>query len=189
MTLYNGLIGLFWIIFIVYWLIAAASAKKNVGGEGFGTWLWMRVLVVVVAIFLFRSGLFNWIAFYDVAVAGNPIIHLVGVILCGVGIAFAIWARVYLGKNWGRPMSVKKDPELVTSGPYAYVRHPIYSGILLAILGSVLASTLAWLFVLACAGAYFIYSATKEEALMAKQFPNTYPAYKKHTKMLLPFIL
>jgi len=61
----------------------------------------------------------------------------VGVALCALGIGLAIWARTYLGRNWGMPMSRKENPELVTSGPYAYVRHPIYTGLLIAMLGSV----------------------------------------------------
>jgi len=186
MTIYNGLIGLFWFIFLIVWIVSSFSAKKTVGRSG--GWLWVRVLVVIFAFFLFRSQIFRWLGPYDAAVVGNPELHLFGVILCGAGIAFAIWARVYLGKNWGMPMSIKENPELVTSGPYTYVRHPIYTGMLFAMLGSVFASGLEWLVPLALFAAYFLRSAEKEEELMAKQFPDQYPAYKHKTKMLVPFI-
>jgi len=86
-------------------------------------------------------------------------------------------------------MTQKQDPELVTSGPYRYVRHPIYSGILLATLGSAVASSIFWLTIFAISGIYFVYSAVIEEKLMVKQFPKTYPLYKTKTKMLIPFIL
>lgn len=86
------------------------------------------------------------------------------------------------------PMSQKQDPELVMSGPYRYIRHPIYSGILLAFLGSALASSLFWLTIFAIAGIYFVYSAFVEEKLMMKQFPKAYPSYKSKTKMLVPFV-
>jgi protein-S-isoprenylcysteine O-methyltransferase Ste14 len=98
------------------------------------------------------------------------------------------WARYYLGKNWGMPMTVKEDPELVTGGPYTFVRHPIYTGILLAVLGSVLASSLLWLVILVFFTYEFIRSVKGEEMLMTKQFPEKYPAYKKRTKMLIPFV-
>lgn len=87
------------------------------------------------------------------------------------------------------PMSLKQNPELVTSGPYHYIRHPIYSGILLAMLGSSISSSFLWLILMAISGTYFIYSAVVEEKLMAKQFPKDYPEYKRKTKMLIPFIL
>jgi len=85
-------------------------------------------------------------------------------------------------------MSVKENPDLITTGPYSYIRHPIYSGMALAMLGSVLASSVLWIVVLIIVGIYFVYGATREEALMLKQFPDTYPAYKRRTKMFIPFI-
>jgi protein-S-isoprenylcysteine O-methyltransferase Ste14 len=114
---------------------------------------------------------------------------VIGVVLCALGIAFAIWARLHLGRNWGMPMSRKESPELVTTGPYALVRHPIYTGIVLAMLGSALAQSLFWLAPLALGGAYFTYSARSEERLMTEQFQDQYPPYKKRTKMFVPFIL
>ena len=85
-------------------------------------------------------------------------------------------------------MSQKDEPELVASGPYRLVRHPIYSGILLAILGTAIA--LSWLFLVALVlvGVYFTYSAIIEERYLTEQFPGTYPAYIRSTKMLVPFI-
>lgn len=86
-------------------------------------------------------------------------------------------------------MSVKQDPELVRSGPYRYIRHPIYTGILLAMIGASVASSIFWLAIFAISGIYFIYSAVQEEKLMMKQFPKVYPSYKSKTKMLIPFVI
>ena len=69
---------------------------------------------------------------------------ILGVALCALGVGLAIYARFYLGSNWGLPMSRKANPELITSGPYAFVRHPIYSGLLLAMIGSALAESVTW---------------------------------------------
>jgi len=86
-------------------------------------------------------------------------------------------------------MSVKESPELVVTGPYAYVRHPIYTGVILGMLGSALVAGWIWLIVALVAAAYFIWSATHEEKQMEQTFPDAYPAYKKRTKMLIPFVL
>ena len=122
-------------------------------------------------------------------VVHSPVLEVVGTILFVSGLGVAVWARVHLGRNWGMPMTQKADPELVTSGPYHLVRHPIYSGILLAMLGTALATNLDWLIVFGILGAYFVYSATVEERLLAATFSTTYPSYREHTKMLIPFVL
>lgn len=111
-----------------------------------------------------------------------------GLVLVGLGLGFAIWARVHIGRNWGAPMSQKDEPELVTSGPYALVRHPIYSGILTAGLGTAVALNWLWMFAVLLAGVYFTYSATVEERYLTKRFPATYPGYRHATKMLVPLI-
>jgi protein-S-isoprenylcysteine O-methyltransferase Ste14 len=85
-------------------------------------------------------------------------------------------------------MSRKDDPELVTGGPYHLVRHPIYSGILLAGVGTAEALNWLWLTAVFLAGIYFVYSAFTEERYLTEQFPETYPAYQHSSKMLVPFI-
>jgi protein-S-isoprenylcysteine O-methyltransferase Ste14 len=85
-------------------------------------------------------------------------------------------------------MTQKDDPELVTSGPYHLVRHPIYSGILVAATGTAMALSWSWLVAVGLAAVYFVYSASVEERYMTEQFPDAYPAYKHSTKRLVPFI-
>jgi protein-S-isoprenylcysteine O-methyltransferase Ste14 len=86
-------------------------------------------------------------------------------------------------------MTEKNEPELVTSGPYHVVRHPIYAGILIAGIGTAVALSWWWLSPVVVAGVYFLYSATVEERYLAEQFPSDYPAYKRTSKMLIPFVL
>jgi protein-S-isoprenylcysteine O-methyltransferase Ste14 len=170
-----------WAAFWIYWLVAAFSMKK-----GHVTWsrnIRVRLVFLVLAILLFHSGLFRngnlntewWRGF-------------LGLLLFALGLVFAIWARVHIGRNWGTPMSQKVEPELVTSGPYRLVRHPIYSGILLAGLGTAVALSWKWLFPIVLFGVYFIYSATVEERYLTEEFPIAYPLYRQSTKMLVPFI-
>jgi protein-S-isoprenylcysteine O-methyltransferase Ste14 len=85
-------------------------------------------------------------------------------------------------------MSRKRDPELVTSGPYRRVRHPIYTGILVASIGTAVALSWVWLIAVALAAVYFTYSAIAEERLLTEQFPESYLLYKSSTKMLVPFV-
>jgi protein-S-isoprenylcysteine O-methyltransferase Ste14 len=86
-------------------------------------------------------------------------------------------------------MTRKEQPELVTSGPYRLVRHPIYFGILAGLLGTAAALGWHWLIAVALAGVYFVYSATVEERYLAATFPDDYPRYRRATKMLVPFLL
>jgi protein-S-isoprenylcysteine O-methyltransferase Ste14 len=170
-----------WAAFWIYWLVAAFSMKR--GRVPWARELQIRALIVVLAIVLIRIG-----AFQGHGINTDPWRAGLGLVLFALGLGFAIWARVHIGRNWGTPMSQKDDPELVTSGPYHLVRHPIYSGILIAGVGTAVALSWLWLIAVVLAGVYFVYSATVEERNMAKQFPETYPAYRRSTKMLVPFV-
>ncbi len=191
MQYYSLFLGIVWLVFVTYWLISALGAKRNVYLNYNG--LLVRIAIVFVILILFlHMQLFPEISypsfpFLSVRLA-NPIIRITGDILAVIGVAFAIWARVYLGRNWGMPMSVKENPELVTSGPYRYVRHPIYSGMLLTMIGSVLVEGLVWIIPLILFGIYFLYAANREEKLKLQEFPDQYSLYKKKSKMLIPFI-
>jgi len=168
-----------WAVFWIGWLVAATGAKRSVRSSGFRR-PGLLALVVVALLRVLKPG--------TLAVS-SPVVQVVGLILFASGLGLAVWARIYLGRNWGMPMTERAEPELVTSGPYRFVRHPIYSGILLALLGTALATNLYWLIVLAVLTAYFTYSATVEERLMTTSFPREYASYKAHTKMLIPFVL
>jgi len=116
-------------------------------------------------------------------------LRILGVVLCALGVAVAIWARVCLGDNWGMPMTRRADPHLITSGPYAYVRHPIYTGILLGLTGTMLATSPARLFGWPLVAlVYFHIAAMREERDMLKAFPEEYRAYMSKTRRLIPFV-
>jgi protein-S-isoprenylcysteine O-methyltransferase Ste14 len=170
-----------WAAFWIYWLVAAFFMKR--GHVPWSRELRIRALIVILAVILIRFG-----AFRGHGVNSDPWRAGVGLVLFALGLGFAIWARVHIGRNWGTPMSRKDEPELVTSGPYHLVRHPIYSGILLAGVGTAVALSWLWLIAVVLAGVYFVYSATVEERNMAKQFPEAYPAYRRSTKMFVPFV-
>jgi protein-S-isoprenylcysteine O-methyltransferase Ste14 len=171
-----------WAAFWLYWILAALSTKR--GHVQWSRELRIRLVIVAVAILLARLG-----AFRGYGVNTDLSRAAVGLALFGLGLGLAVWARIHIGRNWGTPMTKKDEPELVTSGPYGLVRHPIYSGILVAGIGTAVALSWLWLAAVLLAGIYFVYSATVEERYLAEQFPDSYPPYKHSTKMLVPFVL
>ena len=171
-----------WAAFWIYWLVAAFSMKR--GRVDWSREGRIRLVIIALAVVLARLGLIRG----GRHVQTDPWLAAVGLALFGFGLGLAIWARVQLGRNWGTPMTRKNEPELVTSGPYRLVRHPIYSGILAATIGTAVALSWRWLPVVALVAIYFVYSATVEERYLAEQFPDSYPAYKRSTKMLVPFV-
>ncbi len=172
-----------WVAFWIYWLSMSFGVKA--GQTSWTRFAGVRVAAVLIVLLLLRLRVFKSHA----TTTSDAWLQGIGLALFLLGLALAIWARVYLGRNWGMPMTQKDDPELVTTGPYSSVRHPIYSGIILAMIGTTIAVSLYWLVAVVLLGAYFLYSAIAEERLMARQFPDAYPEYKRSTKMLIPFIL
>src|SRR5262249_12965461 len=142
--------ALAWAGFWIYWLSAAFSVK--IGHVRWARELGIRAVMIVIVIALVRVG-----AFRGEALNTDPWRVGVGIVLFALGLAVAISARVSLGRNWGRPMSQKAETELVTSGPYRFVRHPIYSGILVAGLGTATALKWTWLIAVLLAGVYFVF--------------------------------
>ena len=170
-----------WAAFWLYWLVAAFFMKR--GRVPWTRELGIRAMIVVVVIILVRLG-----AFRNHSLNTNPWRDGFGLVFFALGLGCAIWARMNIGRNWGGPMTQKNEPELVTSGPYGLVRHPIYFGIIIAGLGTAVALSWLWLWAVVLAGVYFVYSATVEERFMTEEFPDVYPVYKRSTKMLVPFV-
>jgi protein-S-isoprenylcysteine O-methyltransferase Ste14 len=171
-----------WAMFWLYWLVTAFSMKR--GKVRWSRELLVRVVIVAVVFALVRAG-----AFREYAANREAWRDALGLVLLFVGLGFAVWARANIGSNWGSPMTRKADPELVTSGPYHLVRHPIYSGVVVALVGTAAALSWSWVYAAGIAGLYFGYSATVEERDMTTRFPDAYPAYRRSTKWFVPFVL
>jgi protein-S-isoprenylcysteine O-methyltransferase Ste14 len=173
-------ISIAWIVFWVGWLASAFTAKRGSGNLRRLPTGGLTALAIILLFRVFRGG--------GLAVH-STVLGAIGAVVFASGIGLAVWARVYLGRNWGMPMTQKAEPELVTSGPYRFVRHPIYSGLLAGLLGTALVTNLLGLILVAILGAYFYYSASVEEKNLTATFPEAYPAYRTSTKMLIPFVL
>jgi protein-S-isoprenylcysteine O-methyltransferase Ste14 len=159
-------------------------------------WVWWREIAIRLGFFALAM-LVLQVAFVShvlpnvrpYAFNSSPVMGLIGFICAAVGIGLVILARNYLGRNAGVAVAGRENPALVTTGPYALVRHPLYGGMLLAMLGSAIGQSVFWLLPLIVYGPYFIRGARQEEKRLLEQFPDRYRAYMKRTKMLLPFVL
>ena len=172
-----------WGAFWIYWLVSSTNTKESIPRGGWRLRGVSLGIIVVASLVIRRAHGSSSLAIH------SGLLEAVGTIVFVSGLAFAVWARIHLGRNWGVPMTQRAEPELVTSGPYRYVRHPIYTGILMGLLGTALAINLYYLIALAVLTGYFVSSASVEERNMTDAFPEQYPEYKSHTKLLIPFAL
>jgi protein-S-isoprenylcysteine O-methyltransferase Ste14 len=186
-SLHHQIIAGLWLVFVAYWAVAAVGAKRNAGGHLWRGGIGLRLVAILLIASVMRSpSLRAFLAETQRSASQSDTLGWIGVVLCGLGFGLAIYARWHLGRNWGMPMSRKEQPELVTSGPYAFMRHPIYTGLILAMLGSGIGVNAFWVLMLVPVGAYFILSARREEAAMLQEFPEQYAAYMARTGMLAP---
>ena len=176
------LIPALWLTLLAYWIYGATRAKRTLGLRTAYLGAGVRVTIIALALLAYRIPALR-------QANDDPTLTIVGTVICALGVGLAIVARTYLGRNWGMPASRKENPDLITDGPYRFIRHPIYTGILLAMLGTAIAESRIWLLVFVLFAAYFVYAAGREERTMAELFPEQYPAYKQRTKMLVPFVI
>ena len=178
-----------WLAYIAYWRVMAADVKSDERREGSSSRLQRFVLMILALVLL-----------------GLPDIRLsvldrrflpasmrwfwIGAAVTASGLLFSVWGRRYLGRNWSRAVTIKKDHELITGGPYSLVRHPIYTGLLAGLFGSALAVG-EWRGLVAV-GLVFIVLLRKlrlEEQWMREQFGEAYDNYSRRVRALVPYVL
>jgi protein-S-isoprenylcysteine O-methyltransferase Ste14 len=187
----NYPIFFFWLILETYWFITARKVKKDSHVEIARHHWFFRTKTIIVIVPIAQLPFIQKILGINLDVFGNfnTMLAVIGVIICAAGILFAIWSRRYLGSNWSTSPSIKEQHELVMSGPYRFIRHPIYTGILLAQLGSIIATgSPLWLIAFATFFIVYVYRLNLEEKLMARRFSDQYLVYKQRSKKLIPFI-
>lgn len=178
-------VAVLWLAFWVYWLVAARGVKSgSFGGPG----MLLRVLLAIATYAVIRVSLVVLPRRPHPGLVTNVVVGAIGLAVLVAGLGLAVWARVHLGRNWGMPMSRKEEPEMVADGPYRLIRHPIYTGLVLAIIGSSLTVSLLGLVVAVIAGGYFYYAARVEERNLIQAVPG-YAAYRARTKILIPYLL
>ena len=178
-----------WLLWVGYWKVAARNVKPTT--EQGSLQSRAGYLLLMVAAFAFVVANLNSLTWLGWAVIPySQVAAAIGMVLAIMGTTFTIWARRVLATNWSADVAFKQGHELITSGPYHLVRHPIYTGLMLLIIGTAIVQS-NWLSLVAIplAFASFWIKLGQEEAVMTKHFPKDYPAYRAHTKRLVPFIL
>jgi protein-S-isoprenylcysteine O-methyltransferase Ste14 len=188
LELAGRLIAACWVVFVAVWFIAAWFAKRTV--ERSGSWLWRIVWIVVILLVATRSrwmGLATGVSLWR----ATPGLAVVAAAVTVGGLTVALWARAALGRNWSGAVVLKEQHDLIDRGPYAFVRHPIYTGVLLMALGTVtVAGTSAGVILFAIMVAGLIMKARREERLLTTHFPELYPRYRARVPArLIPFLL
>jgi protein-S-isoprenylcysteine O-methyltransferase Ste14 len=178
-----------WVATGIVWLISALASKPTARSEP----VWSRVMHLAIMTAAFFLLFYPKLPIGPLAwrfVPDSPVIAWAGLALTFAGCLFAVWARLLLGGNWSASVTVKQNHTLIRKGPYTIVRHPIYSGFLLGMLGTALAlgqvRGIAGL-ILASMGWHM--KSRVEEAYMIEQFGAAYVAYRREVKALIPFVL
>ncbi len=184
--IWRYLIGVPWVVFVAYWAVGALKTRRTVRREPFASRYGVLFLEILGFVLVFSDTA-------GIGVLGHRVVHrtytlgITGVALTWIGIAIALWARWHLGQYWSARITLKEDHKLISTGPYAYFRHPIYSGLDLAALGGALAID-EWRCVagvcLIVAG-YWI-KARKEESMLTAQFGEAFKEHCRHTGFLIP---
>jgi protein-S-isoprenylcysteine O-methyltransferase Ste14 len=178
--------GLLWTAWLVGWAIASFTAAKSVVRQPVSGRLTHGLLVVAGAILIMGQN-------PRLAPLMRPVypsrawIGWVGVAVCAIGLAFAVWARVQIGRFWSGAVALKAEHALIRGGPYAITRHPIYSGLLLALLGTAITrDTQAAFLGLPFLFAGLIVKAKQEERLLLERFGPEYEKYRAEVPALIP---
>ncbi len=177
-----------WMVLIVVWVVGALRTKRTVQSQSSASQLLYTAILVVGVYLIFAKQIgIPWLdrQLFPVTVS----IALAGLLAVLVGVSFSIWARLMLGGNWSNRVTVKENHTLVRTGPYRIVRHPIYSGILLGMLGSALqrGGIRCFAGVLICGFSFWL-KTRAEERFMVQSFGEQYLQYRHRVKALAPFI-
>jgi protein-S-isoprenylcysteine O-methyltransferase Ste14 len=175
-----------WMLFGLYWLVSALKRKRTKQRESWGQRLGY-VLPLLAAFYLLDrpEARYGWLS--ERFVPWSPAVEWGGVFLTAAGVAIAFWARWHLGTNWSGTVTLKEGHELIRTGPYRAIRHPIYTGILLALLGTVLAiGEIRGLLAVAITWLSFYIKARREESFLRQEFGERFDEHLKHTGMFLP---
>jgi protein-S-isoprenylcysteine O-methyltransferase Ste14 len=185
---YYRALGLLWGAWALYWLISALGTKRTVRRESLVARL-VYVLPAVIGAVLIGARRAPWAGWLALRLwPHSPLPPRIGLALVVAGLAFAVWARVHLGRNWSGVVTVKEGHELIRTGPYGLVRHPIYTGLIAAVLGTaVIAGTVRAALGLGVIAGSLVLKSRIEERFMRETFGDQYARYREAVPALLPF--
>lgn len=181
-------VKMIWIAILVVWIFGAFTGKRTVRRESLSSRLFHLSLIALIFLLMTNPRLNTGLLSMRF-VSDTVMFSLLGLALTIAGVAFAIWARVIIGDNWSAAVTVKQGHELVCRGPYSVVRHPIYTGVLVGLLGTaVVLGDIKWLLALIVVTLALWLKSRREESFMVDQFGAEYVAYRSKVKALIPFV-
>jgi protein-S-isoprenylcysteine O-methyltransferase Ste14 len=186
---YEWFFPVVWIGFLLYWQLKAIGSKATTRLEPAASRI-LRSVVFLAAIALLCVPHIPLPWLYRTILPEGLWTFWLGAAVTVGGLLFAVWARNHLGRNWSRSVTIKQDHQLIVTGPYALVRHPIYTGILTGFLGSVIAlGQVRGIIALALVFLVVWYKLRMEEEWMKGQFGPAYESYARRVAALVPFVL
>jgi len=180
-------ISALWLLWLVYWIVSARRTKTDERRESVPSqWLHSGLMIAGAIVMTFPQNLPP--EFNKRLIAEREWVYWLSAAIVAAGLAFACWARAILGANWSAVVVLKHGHELIRSGPYRYVRHPIYTGLLVALFGTAL-ETGAWRGIIGFAliAIAVAYKYRAEEAFMMQKFGEDYVRYRAEVPALFPF--
>ncbi len=178
-----------WLAWIAYWAYAARTVKETQRSDGVRSRLTYQGPLILGGVIIAVPNLLGP-QLERLFVARTPFWLALPIVLVALGLGFSAAARVWLGRNWSSNVTVKQDHELIRSGPYALVRHPIYTGLLLALFGTALmVDNWRALIGLAIMVGAIVRKLKIEERVMTEQFGEAYERYRAQVAMLVPFVV
>jgi len=185
---YGILIPALWLVWALTWIVTSGQVKPIARTADWQVQFAYRAPLWIAGILLVRP---HWPWPLDVQIIPQSDTDAaIGTLLTALGLGFAVWARLVLGRNWSSDVAVKQEHELIRSGPYALARHPIYTGISLAFVGTAVAIGDSRAFIAAAiAIASFLYKLRLEERVMRETFGAAYDDYARKVRALIPFVV
>lgn len=187
MTLFKICVYLWTAVAIVYLALSLLNKKKTAIKEKSGSrLLYLLCLATGMALIFYEDFPYKHLA--DRLFKNSDLLGWTGIAMTAIGIGFSLWARLIIGSNWSGVVMIKKNHQLIQSGPYSIVRHPTYSGFIFGLLGTVLVLN-EWRGIIGFVVLFvsFLWKISKEEKMLIRQFPG-YADYQQKTKKIIPFI-
>ncbi len=175
-----------WLVWLAGWWLGALKSARTVKRQSHGSQLSYSIFVWIGAALLFfnavRGGIFSAALYRP-----TGIVAWTGVVLVALGLSYAVWARLHLGRMWSAVVTLKAEHQIIKTGPYTITRHPIYTGMLLALVGTVLVrDTLGALIGCAFIATGFVLKLRQEERLLIEHFGDDYRGYRGQVPALIP---
>lgn len=186
--LYQYLFPAMWIVYLTYWWAMAGNVKEDIRTESSLSRLTRSVSIILAGVLLWLPK--TSILFLDLRFLPSSIVWFwIGVIITTIGLGFSVWARRYLGKNWSQAVTIKEDHKLISNGPYALARHPIYTGLLFGFVGSSIAlGEMRGVVAVVLVFLVLLHKLRLEEKWLGEQFGESYEIYCKKVSAIIPFI-